>query len=55
MVEPRDEFHQQQLVSIVPQNLAGSTGVAPVYVDLESTRSHYDPPPALQSSETWRL
>jgi len=28
--------------------MAGSTGVAPAYVDLESTRSHCDPPPAFQ-------
>jgi hypothetical protein len=30
--------------------MAGSTGVAPAYVDLESTRSHCDPPPAFQLS-----
>ena len=28
--------------------MAGSTGVAPAYVDLESTRSPIDPPPAFQ-------
>ncbi len=28
--------------------MAGSTGVAPAYVDLESTRSHSDPPPVFQ-------
>jgi len=26
--------------------MAGGPGVAPSYVDLESTRSHFDPPPA---------
>ena len=31
--------------------MAGSTGVAPAYVDLESTRSHCDPPPAFQIYE----
>ncbi len=27
------------------EKMAGGPGVAPSYVDLESTRSHIDPPP----------
>jgi len=30
----------------IEKKLAGGPGVAPSYVDLESTRSHFDPPPA---------
>jgi hypothetical protein len=30
----------------IEKELAGGPGVAPSYVNLESTRSHFDPPPA---------
>ena len=30
----------------IEKELAGGPGVAPSYVSLESTRSHFDPPPA---------
>jgi hypothetical protein len=33
-----------------PEMMAGGPGVAPSYVNLESTRSHFDPPPAAFTS-----
>jgi len=41
----------KRTLSIYAQKLAGGHGVAPSYVNLESTRSPIDPPPAIRKAE----